>query len=187
MDSGPIFRPDPSLREVGPASLPRDAGPVPALWESTDAGERDPSLEEVILRARRAAGIGDHPRLPALMTSRRFADVTFRRLWVAGTFAPLLTGIITYLVGGASPLVVALLVSGTCALLVNSGLASQTKGYSEGRLNVLGQRVVSATAWIGLVLMGLVVFTGVYALLIALGVLLLLGVAVGRDSVGRSQ
>ena len=38
------------------------------------------------------------------------------------------------------------------------------------------------TAWIGLALMALVVVTGVYALVIALGVLLLLGVAVGRDS-----
>src|SRR5437016_706272 len=124
MDSGPIFRPDPFLREVGPASAPRDAGPVPASWESTNPAQRDPSLALVVL----------------------------------------------------------LLVAGTCALLVNSGLASQTKGYSEGRLNALGERVVSATAWIGLALMGLVVFTRVYALIIALGVLLLLGVAVGRDS-----
>jgi hypothetical protein len=116
------------------------------------------------------------------MRNNRFADVTFRRLWVAGTFAPLLTGIITYLVGGASPLVVLLLVVGTCALLVNIGLAGQTKGYSEGRLKALGHHVVSATAWIALALMALVVVTGVYALVIALGVLLLLGVAVGRDS-----
>jgi hypothetical protein len=36
------------------------------------------------------------------------------------------------------------------------------------------------TAWIGLALMGLVVVTGVYALVIALGVLLLLGAAAGR-------
>src|SRR5438128_221272 len=97
MDTGPIFRPDPSLREVGPASSPRDTGPAPAVWESTDAGHLDPSLEEVILRARRAAGMVDHsgsrPRLPALLTGNRLADATFRRLWVAGTFAPLLTGI----------------------------------------------------------------------------------------------
>jgi hypothetical protein len=136
----------------------------------------------VILRARRAAGIGAHPSLPALTRNNRFADVTFRRLWAAGTFAPLLTGISAYLVDGASPLVVLLLVVGTCALLVNIGLAGQTKGYSEGRLKALGQQVVSATAWIGLALMGLVVVTGAYALVIALGVLLLLGVAVGRDS-----
>jgi hypothetical protein len=114
------------------------------------------------------------------MRNNRFADVTFRRLWVAGTVAPLLTGISTYLVGGATPLVVLLLVVGTCAFLVNIGLAGQTKGYSEGRLKALGQQVVSATAWIGLALMGLVVVTRVYALGIALGVLLLLGVAVGR-------
>jgi hypothetical protein len=182
MDRGPIFRPDPSLREVGPVASPRDAGPAPAVWDSTHAGQCDPSLEEVILRARRAAGIGTHPPLPALMRNNRFADATFRRLWVAGTFAPLLTGIITYLVGGASPLVVLLLLVGTCALLVNISLAGQTKGHAEGRLKALGQQVVSVTAWIGLALMGLVVVTGVYALLIALGVLLLLGVAVGRES-----
>src|SRR5918912_3323565 len=99
MDRGPIFRPDSSLRELGPPASPCDPGPAPAVWDSTYAGERDPSLEEVIRRARRAAGIGDHPRLPVLMTSNRFADVTFRRLWAAGTFAPLLTGIVTYLVG----------------------------------------------------------------------------------------
>src|SRR5919204_1681741 len=125
MDNGPIFRPDPSLREVGPAASPRDAGPAPALWESTHAGQRDPSLEEVILRARRVAGIGAQPPLPALLRNNRFADVTFRRLWVAGTFAPLLTGIITSLVGGASPVVVLLLVVGACALVVNMGLAGQ--------------------------------------------------------------
>jgi hypothetical protein len=157
------------------------------LWESTDAGQRDPSLEEVIRRARRAAGIGDQPRLPALMTSNRFADVTFRRLWAAGTFAPLLTGIVTYLVGGASLLVVLLLVMGMCMLVVNVCLARQTKGYSEGRLNALAQRVVSATAWIGLALMGLVVFADVYAIVVVLGVLLLLGVAVGRDSAASRQ
>ena len=182
MDSGPIFRPDPSLREVGPAASPRDTGPPPALWESTYAGQRDPSLEEVIRRARRAAGIGDHPRLPALMTSNRFADVTFRRLWAAGTFAPLLTGIVTRLAGVVSPLVVLLLVVGLCTLLLNVGLAGQTKGYAEGRLTALGQRVVGVTAWIGLALMGLVVVTHVYALVIALSVLLLLGVVVGRES-----
>jgi hypothetical protein len=182
MDRGPIFRPDPSLREVGPAASSRDAGPAPAVWDSTHAGQCDPSLEEVILRARRAAGIGPHSPLPALMRNNRFADVTFRRLWVAGTFAPLLTGIITYLVGGASPLVILLLVVGTCALVVNIGLAGQTKGYSEGRLKALGQQIVSVTAWIGLALMGLVVVTRAYALVITLSVLLLLGVVVGRDS-----
>jgi len=187
MDRGPIFRPDSSLREVGPAASPRDAGPAPAGWDSTHAGQRDPSLAEVIRRARRAAGIGDHPPLPALMRNNSFADVTFRRLWVAGTFAPLLTGIITYLVGGARPLVVLLLVVGMCTLLVNIGLAGQTKGYSEGRLKALGQRVVCVTAWIGLALMALVVVTGVYALVIAVGVLLLLGVAAGRDSVGSRR
>jgi len=121
------------------------------------------------------------------MRNNSFADVTFRRLWVAGTFAPLLTGIITYLVGGARPLVVLLLVVGMCTLLVNIGLAGQTKGYSEGRLKALGQRVVCVTAWIGLALMALVVVTGVYALVIAVGVLLLLGVAAGRDSVGSRR
>src|ERR671931_385301 len=171
MDRGPIFRPDSSLREIRPPASACDAGPAPAVWESTHAGERDPSLEEVIRRARRAAGIGDHPPLPALMRHNSFADVTFRRLWVAGTFAPLLTGIITYLVGGASPLVVLLLVVGMCTLLLNIGLAGQTKGYSEGRLKAPGQQVVSVTAWIGLALMALVVVTGVYALAIAMGVL----------------
>jgi hypothetical protein len=187
MDRGPIFRPDSSLREIGPPTSPCDAGPAPAVWDSTHAGQGDPSLEEVIRRARRAAGIGDHPPLPALMRNNSFADVTFRRLWVAGTFAPLLTGIITYLVGGARPLVVLLLVVGMCTLLVNIGLAGQTKGYSEGRLKALGQRVVCVTAWIGLALMALVVVTGVYALVIAVGVLLLLGVAAGRDSVGSRR
>jgi len=38
------------------------------------------------------------------------------------------------------------------------------------------------TAWIGLALMGLMIVTRVYALVIALSVLLLLGVLVGRDS-----
>jgi hypothetical protein len=38
------------------------------------------------------------------------------------------------------------------------------------------------TAWSGLALMGLVVVTRVYALVIALSVLLLLGVVVGRES-----
>ena len=182
MDRGPIFRPDSSLREIGPPASPCDAGPAPAVWESTHAGQGDPSLEEVIRRARRAAGIGDHLPLPALMRNNSFADVTFRRLWVAGTFAPLLTGIITSLVGGASPLVVLLLVVGLCTLLLNMGLAGQTKGYSEGRLKALGQRVVGVTAWIGLALMGLVVVTRVYALVIGLSVLLLLGAVVGRDS-----
>ena len=182
MDRGPIFRPDSSLRELGPPASHGDASPAPAVWDRTHAGQRDPSLEEVIRCARRAAGISDHPPLPALMRHNSFADVTFRRLWVAGTFAPLLTGIITYLVGGASPLVILLLVVGLCTLLVNIGLAGQTKGYAEGRLTALGQRVVGVTAWIGLALMGLVVVTRVYALIIALSVLLLLGVLVGRDS-----
>jgi hypothetical protein len=126
--------------------------------------------------------MGGHRPLPVLMRNYNFADVTFRRLWVAGTFAPFLTGTITDLVGGASPLVVVLLVVGTCALVVNIGLAGQTKGYSEGRLKVLGQRIVSVTAWIGLALMGLLVVTRVYALIITLSVLLLLGVVVGRDT-----
>ena len=143
--------------------------------------ERDPSLEEVIRRARRAAGIGDHPPLPMLRNTS-VADRTFWRLWVAGAIAPLVTGIITSLVGGASPLVVLLLVVGLCTLLVNIGLAGQTKGYAEGRLKALGQRVVGVTAWIGLALMGLVVATRPYALVIALSVLLLLGAVVGRDS-----
>jgi hypothetical protein len=182
MDRGPIFRPDSSLREIRPPASHGDAGPAPAMWDSTHAGERDPSLEEVIRRARRAAGIGDHPPLPALTRCNSFADLTFRRLWVAGTLAPLLTGIITYLVGGASPLVVLLLAVGMCTLVVNIWLAGQTKGYAEGRLKALGQRVVGVTAWIGLGLMGLVVATRVYALVIALSVLLLLGVVVGRES-----
>ena len=182
MDRGPIFRPDSSLREIRPPASPCDSGPASAVWDSTHAGERDPSLEEVIRRARKAAGIGDHPPLPALMRTNSFADLTFRRLWVAGTFAPLLTGIFTYLVGGASPLVALLLVVGLCTLLVNIGLAGQTKGYAEGKLTALGQRVVGMTAWIGLALIGLVVVTRVYALLIALSVLLLLGVVVGRES-----
>jgi hypothetical protein len=77
---------------------------------------------------------------------------------------------------GASPLVVLLLVVGLCTLVVNIGLAGQTKGYAEGRLTALGQRVVGVTAWIGLALMGLVVVTRVNALAITRSVLLLLGV-----------
>jgi hypothetical protein len=43
------------------------------------------------------------------------------------------------------------------------------------------------TAWVGLVLLALAIFAGVYALLIALGVLLVLGVATGQDSTGSRQ
>jgi hypothetical protein len=33
MDRGPIFRPDSSLRELGPPASPRDAGPAPAIHD----------------------------------------------------------------------------------------------------------------------------------------------------------
>lgn len=102
--------------------------------------------------------------LPSVASSRQHPSYSgsghppanFWWLWAAGTFIPLLAGVLAGLAGLAD-VAVPLLAVGAAMFVTNVALALATDGYSRGDAAGLGRGIALGSGWAGLALVAVAV------------------------------